>query len=58
MKDWKCDSCNKDIYVLDDYEQEYCCSGRECGCYGLPINPVFCDDCEEKIYGIAIVEKG
>ncbi|WP_182101847.1 hypothetical protein [Niallia taxi] len=37
--------------VIDEYKTEYCCSGVECGCYGLPVNPVFCDDCEKLILG-------
>lgn len=57
MKDWKCDSCNEDIKVIVEYEPEYCCSGVECGCYGLPVNPVFCDDCEKRILGIPIESK-
>lgn len=53
MKAWVCDACGKGIEVPDDYEQERCCSGlrEQCGCMGQPINPVFCDECEEKIYG-------
>lgn len=27
---------------LIDYEPEYCCNGRECGCMGLPIEPPIC----------------
>ena len=22
---------------------QYCCDGRECGCYGLPIEPPICN---------------
>ena len=54
MKDHNCDGCRKPIKVYDDYQQEFCCSARiedECGCMGRPINPVFCDDCEVKIFG-------
>ena len=51
MKKWNCDSCGTEIKVLDDYEPEFCCEGRECGCYGGPINPIFCDDCERIIWG-------
>lgn len=28
-----------------------CCSGRECGCMGLPIDPPFCcEKCQEEYY--------
>jgi len=26
-------------------EPEYCCSGKECGCMGLPISPPYCETC-------------
>lgn len=30
-------------------EPKMCCSGRECGCMGLPIDPVVCSkECYEK----------
>lgn len=51
MKKWNCDSCGNEIKVLDSYEPEFCCDGRECGCYGRPINQMFCDDCERIIWG-------
>lgn len=51
MKKHNCDSCHKEIEVYDEYEPEICCSGFECGCYGKPINPVFCDDCEIELFG-------
>lgn len=54
MKTIKCYTCNKEIEVYDEYEIKYCCPGRmenECGCGGAPINPMFCDKCEEKIFG-------
>jgi len=54
MKKWNCDTCGKEIEVKDDYASEYCCSGlaEGCGCIGKPINPVFCDECEKKIFGM------
>ena len=27
------------------YEPQYCCSGRDCGCHGAPIDPPICGDC-------------
>lgn len=50
MKDWNCDRCGKPLEVETSYETKWCCSGFECGCFGLPINPVFCDDCIEELY--------
>lgn len=32
-----------------DYEPEYCCEGRECGCMGKPIEPPVCSqECWDK----------
>ena len=28
-----------------DEPAKYCCSGRECGCHGQPINDYECDEC-------------
>jgi hypothetical protein len=50
MEKHNCDGCHKEIEVHDEYEPEFCCSGQDCCCMGLPINPVFCDECEEKIF--------
>lgn len=27
---------------------EYCCTGRDCTCMGLPIEPPLCDECAVK----------
>jgi len=33
----------------EDYEPEFCCSGRDCGCRGLPTEPPICSKkCGEK----------
>jgi hypothetical protein len=40
--------CKNEVEVPDDFKYEFCCNGRECGCYGYAINPVFCDDCEDE----------
>jgi hypothetical protein len=46
---WKCIICDKDV---PDYKPEYCCSGKDCGCRGLPIEPPLCSkECSEKIFG-------
>jgi hypothetical protein len=50
MKKWNCDACGKEIEVYDEFEPEMCCDGRERGCMGKPINPMFCDECEEKFF--------
>lgn len=46
----KCDVCG---CIVEDYEPEYCCDGRECCCMGLPIGPCLCgkEDCVEKLFG-------
>jgi hypothetical protein len=43
-------NCEEMIEVPDDFKYEFCCNGRECGCYGYPINPVFCDPCEQILF--------
>jgi len=51
LKIYECDGCHKEIEVYDEYEPEFCCKGEQCGCRGMPINPVFCDECEVRVYG-------
>jgi len=34
-----CMNCNKDFL---GEEPKMCCSGRECGCMGMPTEPVVC----------------
>lgn len=51
MKSWQCDGCGKGVLVPDDYEEEYCCSGYMCGCMGLPIDPILCEECTTKYIG-------
>ena len=36
---YQCVVCDKDV---PDYEPVMCCNGRECGCYGLPVEPCVC----------------
>lgn len=44
-----CIICGKPV---PNYEPVMCCSGRDCGCLGLPDEPPFCSkECEDKIYG-------
>jgi len=42
-----CVECEK---IVGDWEPNMCCSGRDCGCLGLPTNPPICDsdECYEK----------
>lgn len=30
----------------DEIEVQMCCSGRDCGCLGLPVDPPICDKIE------------
>lgn len=46
MAKHKCLNCE----VIIDFEPVYCCSGRECGCMGLPIDPPLCGDCEKELF--------
>ncbi len=42
-----CWNCGK----VEIPEPQTCCSGRECGCMGLPIDPPFCSKkCQEEYY--------
>lgn len=47
---YHCLICHKPV---PDYEPEYCCSGKECGCLGLPIYPCVCSpECDKAIFDI------
>lgn len=54
-KKCECYGCHDKMVLVDkDYEERFCCDGgfmSECVCGGQPINPVFCDACEIKIFG-------
>jgi hypothetical protein len=39
----KCFNCGEEY---DGPELEYCCNGSDCGCNGLPIDPILCEPCE------------
>lgn len=44
--DYACEFCG---IAVPDFEPEYCCSGFECCCGGMPMEPCFCSDkCYEK----------
>lgn len=47
-----CINCGESVAVSKDYKEERCCYGGECGCMGLPTNPIFCLECER---GLRIV---
>lgn len=51
LKPWLCDGCFQPTEVEEDHQPEMCCDGYMCGCYGKPTNPVFCETCEEKLFG-------
>lgn len=37
--------CEIENCEMEIPEPEYCCSGRECGCGGMPSNPPYCETC-------------
>lgn len=40
-----CDECDRPVWVIP----EYCCTGQDCGCNGVPQNhPVICEDCRHE----------
>lgn len=47
-----CMVCSKEF---QGEEPRMCCSGRDCGCMGLPIEPIVCSD---ECYDIIINGKG
>jgi len=45
------DTCICGNEAPDDYEFPTCCSGFECGCMGLPIEPYICsEECWKKLH--------
>lgn len=46
----KCFICKQPV---EGYEPVYCCSGHECGCFGLPTEPPLCDkpECVQRVFG-------
>lgn len=37
--------------IVEDYEPEMCCSGRDCTCQGMPIEPCTCSqECDAAVY--------
>lgn len=47
-----CTECGK----LIKYKAEFCCSSKDCGCLGIPIDPPWCIDCWNKIMNRDIKE--
>ena len=45
----KVESCSVCGTPMPDWEPDYCCSGRECCCGGLPIYPPWCEKCYKEI---------
>jgi hypothetical protein len=45
-----CFRCGRAVLLAEPYEPEMCCSGHECGCYGMPTNPVFCPECVDVVF--------
>jgi hypothetical protein len=56
-KKWSCDGCREKMKVYAEYKPEYCCNGIECGCFGLPVNPIFCDPCADMFFGRTAVKE-
>lgn len=47
----ECECCGK---FVEGFKYQMCCSGHECGCMGMPIEPCICSqECWDKM-----VEKG
>lgn len=45
---WTCENCNSPL----DFEPQMCCSGADCGCRGMPVDPMVCSiDCYNVLYG-------
>lgn len=45
----ECQICG--VAVLG-YEPQYCCSGQECACEGLPIEPPLCEACWADMFAV------
>ena len=43
-----CEICGEEIEV------QMCCSGSECGCMGMPVDPPVCSEECEKIYMVKL----
>lgn len=48
-----CISCDAEFL---GHEPDLCCSGSDCGCQGLPIEPPLCEKCEAQFYGSDLSE--
>lgn len=46
-----CINCGDSVAVSQDYKEEYCCVNGECGCMGLPTNPILCLECDRGLRG-------
>ena len=43
--DVRCVHCGDDF--VSGEAPKYCCNGRDCGCYGQPINDYECENCKD-----------
>lgn len=41
MAAYQCMICSADLV---DYEPQMCCGGKDCGCYGMPVNAPICSE--------------
>ena len=47
MEQYSCIICGKS---MPDFEPQMCCSGFDCGCRGLPVEPPICsEECFNKL---------
>lgn len=51
IMEWTCQDCAKklDKQDVENYRRkgQYCCSGYQCGCYGMPVDPPVCLRCHD-----------
>ena len=49
LLEYKCIVCGKE---MSDYEPQYCCDGKMCGCLGRPVEPPVCSEkCWNELMG-------
>lgn len=50
-----CVVCDKEF---EGEEPKMCCSGKECGCMGLPLEPIVCsNECYDKLVNIRRMQR-
>jgi hypothetical protein len=52
MSDKNVETCEVCCKPVPGFKYEYCCSGHECGCLGMPAEPCICsEECWDKFVG-------